>query len=273
MKLWKRQNSRSVPVQKKKVNSSEPSKSMGFWITSVAEVSIRKNRLEILHLPAEVTGPLSAQGNQDFPVSAWRVKNWPGISLNNHQPVARKSDYISPRTSKPTTSGYRLVTVFTVNSWTKICCLMHFRGLETPLPICPETCTSGSPSWLPRAPLESHVGGGKSGWFGKSPLRKHSRKAGFNCAGFALWALKNYTVGKLYQPPHESSLIWLLAGVTIMCQHFKLQEFISTRPSHKRKSWPSCTTQFVQLSGQISIASVQICPHCPGPVYIKFINP
>lgn len=83
----------------------------------------------------------------------------------------------------------------------------------------------------------------------------------FDCVGLAPRALKNYSVEKLSQPQHESSLIWLLAGGTIICQHFTWWEVSSTMPSCNRESWLSCTTQLVQLRGQISIASVQSCPH------------
>lgn len=40
---------------------------MGFWITSVDGASLRKNRLEILHVPVEATGFLGVEGNQDLP--------------------------------------------------------------------------------------------------------------------------------------------------------------------------------------------------------------
>lgn len=108
-------------------------------------------------------------GSQGSLLWAQCVTTWPKISLNSSWPVAQQSDYTSLCTSKPATSGQRLVTV---NSWTKVCCLMNFWGLETLLHTCPETCRSKSPSWLlPHAPLESHVERGKSRWLAKSLLR------------------------------------------------------------------------------------------------------
>lgn len=66
----------------------------------------------------------------------------------------------------------------------------------------------------------------------------------FDCAGLALWALTNYTVGKLSQPQHEPSWIWLLAGGTIICQHFTQWEVSSRGLLESSESCPSCSTQF-----------------------------
>lgn len=67
----------------------------------------------------------------------------------------------------------------------------------------------------------------------------------FGCAGLALWALRNYTVGKLSQPQHEPSLIWLLAGGTIICQHFTQWE-VSSRSLERGLPLPHNPVSSVQ---------------------------